>query len=181
MAIYRDILEFLVFITYWDLTSQNHSFALILIRGVFSSLPPVFLGSAHSLSQGSILARNLFSHGEQFNFLPFLQFPIWGSPSQGTQNQTRSALPTCILTAPRTEPHATHLCCDGDMQVSFCAITFPDCVISRQHSSDLTLNGPPYICITGHFIFICQTSVFCPAIALMLTAFLFSATEAAVG
>lgn len=130
-------------------------------------------------------ARKLFSHGEQFTFLPFLQLPIWGPPSQDTQDQTRSTrvsaiLPACILAAQRAEPSATHLCCDGDMQVSLHAIIYLYFVISRQHSLALTLKHPPYICITGHFIFICQTFVSCPAIAMMLMMFLFSATEAAV-
>ena len=53
-------------------------------------------------------------------------------------------------------------------------------IISRQHSLAFTLMRPSYICITGHFVFVCQTFVSCPTLAMMLTMFLFAATEAAV-
>jgi len=64
----------------------------------------------------------MFSRGEQFSFLPFLQLPIWGPPSQDTHNQPSSTcssatLPTRVLAAQGAEPSATHLCGDGDMQV----------------------------------------------------------------
>lgn len=131
-------------------------------------------------SQRPISASKLFPHEEQFNFLPLLLLPIWGPPSHNTQNGTRPPSPPSSLQRKEQSPVQLISAVMGICKVSLRAIIFLYFLICRQHSLALTLKRPPYICITGHFIFICQTFVSCSIIAMMLMTFLFSATEAAV-